>query len=231
MVLNSLYELSHATNLYIYVLDSSLSSDQLQSISTAIAERQLRPVAGPDHDISRMFSGSGAKPTTLPAPLPPSYDKVATVETNPPLYNESSTFDPPDTRSRKRKPSQDTVADSDTVWNKLEELEAMFNRQREQDVHAANQSLVIQELRAEVAELREQLVTCQKKYEDLEVEVAGLREAQAIADDGEAVELAEIRDDIEILGTRIDFVGRDDEFCKRIKEEIFDEMAARVKGG
>ncbi|EGU78930.1 hypothetical protein FOXB_10558, partial [Fusarium oxysporum f. sp. conglutinans Fo5176] len=207
---------------------------QLQSISTAIAERQLRPVAGPDHDVSRMFSGSGAKPTTLPAPLPPSYDKVATVETNPPLYNESSTFDPPDTRSRKRKPSQDAVANSDTVWNKLEELEAMFNRQREQDVHAANQSLVIQGLRGEVAELREQLATCQKKYEDLEVEVAGLREAQAIVDDGEAVELAEIRNDIESLETRIDFVERgnnDDEFCKRIKEEIFDETAARVKGG
>ncbi|RYC77637.1 hypothetical protein BFJ63_vAg19490, partial [Fusarium oxysporum f. sp. narcissi] len=129
---------------------------------------------------------------------------------------------------------QEAVADSDTVWNKLEQLEAMFNRQREQDVHAANQSLVIQELRVEVAELREQLATCEKKYEDLEVEVAGLREAQAIADDGEAVELAEIRDDIESLETRIDFVERgnnDDEFRKRIKEEIFDEMAARVKGG
>jgi predicted RNase H-like nuclease (RuvC/YqgF family) len=201
-----------------------------------------------------MFSGRGAKPTTLPAPLPPSYDKVASVETNPPLYNESSTFDPPDTRPRKRKLSQDVVADSATVRNNLKKLEAMFDRQREQDMHTANQSLVIQELRAEVAELREQsatyqkkfedleaevaglrkqVVTCQKKHEDLEVEVAGLREAQAIAEDGETVRLAEIWDDIESLGTRIDFVecgNNNDEFRESIKEEIFDEMAARVRG-
>jgi chromosome segregation ATPase len=136
--------------------------------------------------------------------------------------------------------------------NKLEKLEAMFNRQREQDVHATNQSPVIQELRAEVAKLREQLATCQKKHEDLEVEVAELREQLArgqkkhkdleaevgelrdIVDDGEGVELADIQDDIKSLETRIDFVERgkdDDELSKRIKEEIFDEMAARVKGG
>ncbi|KAM0337997.1 hypothetical protein ACHAPU_011474 [Fusarium lateritium] len=238
LVLNSLYELSHTTNLFIYILDSSLSSDQLQSISTAVAQRQLGPFAGPDHDVSRMFSGTGAKPTTLPAPLPPSYDKVASTGSNPPLYNEFLTFDPPATRSRKRKPSQDAVADSNTVWNKLEKLEVMFNRQREQDTHAAKQSLVIQELRAEVAELGKKLETCQKQCEDFEAQVAGLQEAQAIADDNETLELAELRYDISNLETRIDFVERgkdDDEFCKRIKEEIsndiFDEMAARVKGG
>jgi hypothetical protein len=160
MVLNSLYKLSHAKSLYIYILDSSLSLDQLQSISTAIAQRQLQPFAGRDHDVSRMFSGEGAKPTTLPAPLPPSYETVATAETYPPLYNnEPSTFYPLDTRPRKRKLSQDAAANSDIVLNKLEKLEAMFNRQREQDVHATNQSPVIQELRAEVAKLREQLAT------------------------------------------------------------------------
>ncbi|KAF4964422.1 hypothetical protein FZEAL_10871 [Fusarium zealandicum] len=233
-ILNSLYELSHITNLRIYIPDSALSLDQLNSISTAIEQQQLQPFSGPDYDISRMFSGSGAKVTILPAPLPPSYDKVATLEPSAPLYSESATFDPPNTRSRKRKPSQEVLADADAVWNKLQKLEAMINHRTAQDAQASSQSLLAQELRAEMAQLREQLASCQKKCADLEMEIAGLREAQANADDAEAVELADVREDIKTLESRIDFVERgkdDEELGNKIKVEIFEELVARVKGG
>lgn len=233
-ILDSLYELSHATDLRIYIPDSALSVDQLKSISTAIEKQQLQPFSGPDYDISRMFSGSGAKVTTLAAPLPPSYNKVASVQPSAPLYNVSATFDPPSTRSRKRKLSQEVLADADAIWNKLQKLEAMINHRTAQDDQARDQSLLIQVLRDEIALLREQLASCQKKCADLEVEVAGLRETQANADDTEAVELADMREDIKTLENRLDFVERgkdDEELGNKIKVEIFDELAARVKGG
>jgi hypothetical protein len=233
-ILDSLYELSHVTDLRIYIPDSALSLEQLKSISTAVEKQQLRPFSGPDYDISRMFSGSGAKVTTLAAPLPPSYDKVASVQSSAPLYNESATFDPPTTRSRKRKLSQEVLADADAIWNKLQKLEAMINHRTAQDDRARDQSLLIQVLRDEIAHLREQLASCQKKCTDLEIEVAGLRETQANADDSEAVELADMREDIKTLENRLDFVERgkdDEELGNKIKVEIFDELAARVKGG
>ncbi|WZH50121.1 uncharacterized protein QYS62_011360 [Fusarium acuminatum] len=233
-ILDSLYELSHVTDLRIYIPDSALSLEQLKTISTAVEKQQLRPFSGPDYDISRMFSGSGAKVTTLAAPLPPSYDKVASVQSSAPLYNESATFDPPTTRSRKRKPSQEVLADADAIWNKLQKLEAMINHRTAQDDRARDQSLLIQVLRDEIAHLREQLASCQKKCTDLEIEVAGLRETQANADDSEAVELADMREDIKTLENRLDFVERgkdDEELGNKIKVEIFDELAARVKGG
>ncbi|KAM0215235.1 hypothetical protein ACHAQD_008427 [Fusarium lateritium] len=229
LILNSLYELSHVTKLSIYIPDTSLSLDQLQSISTAITHQNLQPFSGPDYDISRMFSGSGAKATTLPAPLPPSYDKIAATEVNAPLYSEAATFDPPNTRSRKRKPSQEAVpdSDSDAVWKKLGRLEEIFTSRATQD------SLLIQELRADVIQLQDQLATYRTKNEELEMEVANLREVLATVNDGEIVELVEIRDDIKSMESRIDFIERgkdDDELGKKIKGEIFDEMAARVKG-
>ncbi|KAM5528229.1 hypothetical protein FOXYSP1_19498 [Fusarium oxysporum f. sp. phaseoli] len=222
-ILDSLYELSHVTNLRIYIPDTALSLDQLSSTSTAIAQRQLQPFSDADHDISRMFSGSGAKITTLPPPLLPSYDKVATVQSN-----------PPDTRSRKRKQSQEVLADANAIWNKLQKLEAMINHRPARDIQACDQSLLVQELRTEVADLRKQLTSCQKKCADLEIEVAGLREAQANVDDGEGVELAEMREDIKTLENRIDYVERgkdDEELGNKIKVDIFEELAARVMGG
>ncbi|KAG4277370.1 hypothetical protein FPRO04_14136 [Fusarium proliferatum] len=233
-ILDSLYELSHVMNLRIYIPNTALSLNQLNSTSTAIAKRQLQPFSNADHDISRMFSGRGAKITTLPPPLLPSYDKVTTVQSSAPLYTVSATCDPPDTRSRKRKQSQEVLADANAIWNKLQKLEAMINHRPARDIQACDQSLLVQELRAEVADLRKQLTSCQKKCADLEIEFAGLREAQANVDDGEGVELAEIREDIKTLENRIDYVERgkdDEELGNRIKVDIFEELAARVMGG
>ena len=226
-ILTSLYEISHVSKLRIYIPESALSIDQLDSLSTAIAQRKLEPFSDPDHDISRMFSGSGAKATTLPAPLPPSYDKVVSTAS---LYNESNTFDPPNTRSRKRQRSQEVLADSGAIWNKLQKLEALITH----STPTSDESLLVQELRAEMAQLKEQIATCQNRCTELELEVASLRETRFSVEENEAVELAEIREDIETLDNRIDFIerGKDDEaFGNKIKGEIFDELAGRVKGG
>jgi hypothetical protein len=225
-ILTSLYEISHVSKLRIYIPEPALSIDELDSLSTAIAQRKLQPFSDPDHDISRMFSGSGAKATTLPAPLPPSYDKVVSSA---PLYNESNAFDPPNTRSRKRQRSQEILPDSGAIWNKLQKLEALIQH----STPASDESLLVQELRAEVAQLKEHIATCQKRCTELELEVASLRETRANVEETEAVELAEIREDIETLDNRIDFIerGKDDEaFGNKIKGEIFDELAGRVKG-
>ncbi|KAF5696523.1 hypothetical protein FMUND_15663, partial [Fusarium mundagurra] len=120
------------------------------------------------------------------------------------LDSVSATFDPPDTRSRKRKQSQEVLADTNAIWNKLQKLEAMINHRPARDIQGCDQSLLVQELRAEVADLGKQLASCQKKCADLEIEVAGLREAQANVDDGGGVELAGIREDIKTLENRID---------------------------
>jgi hypothetical protein len=53
-------------------------------------------------------------------------------------------------------------------------------------------------------------------------------------DDGEGVELAEMREDIKTLENRIDYVERgkdDEELGNKIKVDIFAELAARVMGG
>ncbi|KAM0361960.1 hypothetical protein ACHAPK_011623 [Fusarium culmorum] len=173
-----------------------------------------------------MFSGSGAKATTLSAPLP-SYNEV-TPDANIPLYNESSSFDPPDTRLLKRKHNQEEAAGSDAAWTKLTQLEVVINSWIDRD---AKQSLLIQELRAEVTQLREQVSSHEKKHAELESEVTSLREAQDTADDND-VELAEIRDDIKTMEGKVDFIerGKDEEqFVARIKEEVLEELAPLVK--
>ncbi|KAM0539595.1 hypothetical protein ACHAO7_012027 [Fusarium culmorum] len=226
LILNSLYKLSCATSLHIYIPKASLSLDQLSSLSTAVARERLQPFSGPEYDLSRMFSGSGAKATTLSAPLP-SYNEV-TPDANIPLYNESSSFDPPDTRLLKRKHNQEEAAGSDAAWTKLTQLEVVINSWIDRD---AKQSLLIQELRAEVTQLREQVSSHEKKHAELESEVTSLREAQDTADDND-VELAEIRDDIKTMEGKVDFIerGKDEEqFVARIKEEVLEELAPLVK--
>jgi hypothetical protein len=218
-ILDSLYELLHTTSLCIYIPHDALSQHQLDSLGTAITQRQLQPFSGPDYDISRWFTGSGAKITTLPRLPPPSYNNATAAA---PLYNESTAFDSP-VISHKRKRSQEAVAASDAIWGKLLELEAIIHHPP-----------LVQELRAENAELRSLLARCEQKIVDLETEVAGLREAQDIAEDAECVELTEIRDDIKMLEMKIDFVARgkdDDELEHRLKGEVLDELVARISRG
>lgn len=180
VILDSLYELVKATSLHVYIPDDALSHDQLESLSSANIQ-ELSPCSGPDYDISRWFSGRGAKVTTLAKPPPPSYNKATVGQTDAPLYNESSTFDPP-TPSHKRKRSQDSIGKRDrelvpsntTIWDKLLELEAtVHNRTRPNTPD--DQSRHVQELQAEVAKLHTQLVICEKKALDRESEIANLQ--------------------------------------------------------
>lgn len=222
-ILDSLYELLHATSLRIYIPDDTLSLEQLDSISTAVTQQQLKPFSGPDFDISRLFTGVGAKVTTLPRPPPPSYNKAA-AQTNTPLYSESTTFDPP---THKRKRSQEASEKGGPIWAKLRELETIIQ-------HRAPQDMLIQEQRAQIVELQDKLVRCEKRVLDLEAEVAGLRQAQDDANDAESVELTELRDDVQTLEEKIDFVTRgkdDEEFKDRLKEEVLGELIVRISRG
>uniref|UniRef100_A0A4E9EM67 Uncharacterized protein n=1 Tax=Gibberella zeae TaxID=5518 RepID=A0A4E9EM67_GIBZA len=78
-ILDSLYELSHVTNLRIYIPNTALSLNQLNSTSTAIAQRQLQPFSDVDHDISRMFS--------VASPARPVHCKPLPRHTQPPIEN------------------------------------------------------------------------------------------------------------------------------------------------
>jgi uncharacterized coiled-coil protein SlyX len=222
-ILDSLHELLHKTSLRIYIPDNTLSSEQLDSISSTVSKQQLQPFSGPDFDISRLFTGVGAKATTLPRPPPPSYNKAA-AETNVPLYNESTTFDPP---THKRKRSLDASEKGDPILARLLELEKTIH-------HRAQQDTLIQEQNAQIGELREKLARYEKRFVDLEAEVAGLRQAHDDAHDAESLELIEIRDDVQTLDERIDFVARgkdDEEFKERLKEEVIGELILRLSQG
>ncbi|KAF4502790.1 Glutathione synthetase ATP-binding [Fusarium agapanthi] len=244
-VLDSLYELSHVTALRIYIQDSLLSLDQLNSISDRATKGLLEPFSGPEYDISRMFSGSGAKATKLSPPKPPSYEKATSSQ-------------PPSAPSYQRKrPRQDSPQGPDSisqVWDKLQKLESLFHNKvgeltaenaklrdqkpkpdesQAETARSTDQSLVIIELRAENAQLREEVERLKKRQEDLEVEVASLQTAQRSEKDTEEVAIIEIRDDIESLERRLSWVenGKDEYLMKQIKQEIFDELATRVLGG
>ncbi|KAM0084641.1 hypothetical protein ACKRZS_003135 [Fusarium odoratissimum] len=244
-ILDSLYELSRVTTLRIYIQDSLLSLDQLSSISDRVTKGQLEPFSGPEYDISRMFSGSGAKATKLAPPKPPSYEKATSSQ-------------PPSAPSYQRKrPRQDSLQGPDSisqVWDKLQKLESLFHSKvgeltaenaklRDQKLkpdesqaettQPTDQSQVIIELRAENARLREEVERLKNRQEDLEAEVASLQTTQRSEKDTEEVAIIEIRDDIESLERRLSWVenGKDEYFMKQIKQEIFDELATRVLGG
>ncbi|KAF4417150.1 hypothetical protein FACUT_12408 [Fusarium acutatum] len=243
-ILDSLYELSQVNVLRIYIQDSLLSLDQLISISDTVTKGQLEPFSGPDYDISRMFSGSGAKAAKLGPPKPPSYEKATSSQ-------------PPSAPSYQRKrPRQDSPQGPDVsqVWDKLQKLESLFHNKfgeltaenaklrdqkpkpdesQAETTQPTDQSQVVIELRAENAQLREEVEHLKKRQEDLEAEVASLQTAQRSEKDTEEVAIIEIRDDIESLERRLSWVenGKDEYFMKQIKQEIFDELATRVLGG
>ncbi|KAM0347010.1 hypothetical protein ACHAP4_011529, partial [Fusarium culmorum] len=86
-------------------------------------------------DNSRWFSEYGVKVTTLSKPPPPSYNTATIAQANTPLYNESTTFDPPAT-SHKCQRSQDLVdkpgciPSAAVVWARLLELQAVVQHRQ-----------------------------------------------------------------------------------------------------
>ncbi|KAF5022993.1 hypothetical protein F66182_4950 [Fusarium sp. NRRL 66182] len=207
-VLDSLYELSCVTSLRIYIQESLLSLDKLKFISEAVEQRQVKPSSDPDHVISRMFSGSGAKVTTITPPKPPSYEKATKLPPNAPPYN-------------RKRPRQDSQSDTfSQLWEKLSKLESKLV-----EVQADNA-----QLRIENTQLQDKFARLEKQHEDLEAQVAAL--SQANGDDIEEADMIEIRDDITSLDDRVTWIenARDEEYSKQIKEQIFEELAKRLNG-
>ncbi|KAM0318501.1 hypothetical protein ACHAPQ_010649 [Fusarium lateritium] len=240
-ILDSLYELTQATALRVYIQDSQLSKDNLQAISNQIEKHQLEPFSGPDYDISRMFSGEGGKVTTLTPLKPPSYENATSLQPpNPPSHK----------RKRPRTDTHEGPINITQIWDKLNKLESIIQEVQElraenvklqdqkqkpltEHVQQEDLSQVVLELRAENAQLREKVTLLEKRHEDLEAHVASLQTAQINQDDADEAASIEIREDITVLGHRVDFIEsyRDDDLITKIKEEVFDEIAKRIIGG
>ncbi|KAF4441580.1 hypothetical protein F53441_11984 [Fusarium austroafricanum] len=207
-VLDSLYELSCVTSLRIYIQESLLSLDELKSIRETVEQRQIKPSSDPDHDISRMFSGSGGKVATIAPPKPPSYEKATKLPPNAPPSN-------------RKRPRQDSQSDIFTqFWDKLNKLEAKVGELQADNAH----------LRVENIQLKDKVARLEKRCEGLETQAAL---SLGNGNDTEEATMIEIRDDIDSLNGRVTAIesGRDEEFSEQIKEEIFDELAKRLLGG
>ncbi|KAF9779073.1 hypothetical protein IL306_002760 [Fusarium sp. DS 682] len=231
-ILDSIYELCRVNTLRIYIQDSLLSIEKQHLVSDRVAKCQLKLFSGPEYDISRMFRGSGAKITNPALTKPPSYEKAASLQ--PPST-------PSSRRKRRRQDSPRGLDNNSPFWDKqqkqgsvvndniVEEQQAESAKPRDQKPELRESQAEILELRAENTQLREQVARWIKKQEELEAKVAMLQREQANETDADEAGLIEIRDDIDSLCLRVDYIedGRDKDFIKKMKQEIFEELAAR----
>ncbi|KAJ4003659.1 hypothetical protein NW752_011082 [Fusarium irregulare] len=260
-ILDSLRELSQVKALRIYIRDALLSLDQLVFIRDCISQRKLEPFSGPDYDISRMYSGGGAKATALAPPVPPSYEKAASLAPPvPPPYERKRSrqdSDPPPNNlsviwNKLRKLESMMAGAQEPTEIEKPQLELPDQVEKAPPMHQAD---LTENLNAENAQLRDQvmrlenkMLALQEKYESLEKkherlekeheslerDMLVLQETQNNANEQEDTTIIAMQDDIKALGDRTDYIerGKDDEdFAKKIKEDIFHELAARVACG
>ncbi|KAF4987547.1 hypothetical protein FGRMN_10299 [Fusarium graminum] len=239
-ILDSLYELSHVTALRIYLQDSP-SLEELKCISESVEQGQIEPFSDPDYDISRMFNGSGAKVASVAPPQPPSYEKATNLPSAPSY--------------KRKRPRQDSQPDNiSQLWDKLQKLESIIHevgelraensKLREQKPEPTSEksqlqdlSQVVQELRTENAQLHDKVALLEKKYDDLDKKYEDLETKVALSqfngNDTEEAVMIEIRDDIESLECRVTSIESaiEEDSTQQIKDEIFDDLAARILRG
>jgi hypothetical protein len=204
-ILDSIRELSCVTSLRIYIEESLLSVDELKLISEAVGNRQIQTSSDPNHDISRMFGGGGAKAVTIAPSEPPPYE--------PPSYENATQGAASSKRKRLR---QDNPPDVLTdILNKLKKLES-----------------VVGKLQADNAQLRVQNDQLRDKVTRLEKSFEGLEAAQSLANgnDADEVTILELQEDVNYLDGRVTFLesGRDEEFKEELKTEVAEEIARRI---
>jgi hypothetical protein len=213
IVLDKLRELSRALRMRIYVSEEVITAAQLTLIQDAISQRTLKPLFGPDIDVSRMFDGLGGRSVRLSLP-----QTVPAL----PTYDDATALPPPANPLERKRRRSDSDNDGDgRLWTKVLQLESIIMTENTQ-------------LRERIACLEGKVLTLQGKNEELEDKMAILERANNRRDDEEDTQLISMSDDIESLGKRVDFIerGKDDEaFADMIKGDIFGELAARVAGG
>ncbi|KAF4953812.1 hypothetical protein FSARC_12311 [Fusarium sarcochroum] len=252
-VLDSLCELSRVTALRVYIRDSLLSDDQLRSIRDEVHQRNLEPFSGPDYDISRMFAGNGAKATVLAPVAPPSYEKSTSLQPAPSYERKrprQNTIEGPkynvDEMWKRLCMLESTIAEireprAESTKPRDEKQELRDPQAQAENAEPVDQSQMVQKLSAENSQLRDR-VSCLEsklaalvdKHESLEREIAGLRDSQDATNYEEDAAVISIREDIKALEDRADYIERgkdDDDFAKKLKEEVFHELAARVSAG
>ncbi|KAK7429758.1 hypothetical protein QQZ08_003784 [Neonectria magnoliae] len=201
--------------------DAILSKDELQSISNGVNQGHLKPFLNPDHDISRMYGGNGAKITTLPDPKPPPY-----TEDEPPPPPNAPAYD----RKRARQSTDDERDSISQIWAELRTIHKR-DAMRTTAFEAVQQET--RELRADNATLREKLTALGKSHQDLEAEVAELKSAMMAMGDMKDAEKIEMQDDIMALINRVDYLDRgkdDDAFLERVTQDVLHELGTRLLG-
>ncbi|CAG7559458.1 unnamed protein product [Fusarium equiseti] len=188
------------------------------------------------------------KAASLAPPVPPPYErKRSRQDSDPPPNNLSVIWN----KLRKLESMMAGAQEPATGTAKLQpELQDQVEK-----VPSMDQADLTQKLSAENAQLRDQVTRLEnkmlaleekydslekkhegleKKHESLERDMLGLQETQNNANEQEDATIIAMQDDIKALGDRTDYIerGKDDEdFAKKIKEDIFNELAARVACG
>ena len=112
-----------------------------------------------------------------------------------------------------------------------QKLSAENAQLRDQVMRLENKMLALEEKYESLEKKHESL---EKEHESLERDMLLLQETQNNANEQEDTTIIAMQDDIKVLGERTDYIerGKDDEdFAKKIKEDIFHELAARVACG
>ncbi|KAL6916887.1 hypothetical protein ACHAPO_006767 [Fusarium lateritium] len=228
-VLDAIHELANITALSIYIKDSGTSTAQLQPVCDAVDSGVSLVV---QDDLVSMFSGTGAKIVTLPAPHadaphqelpPPSYDQTEPPPPHAPIFE-----------SRKRRrlkddPRDERDEDIALIWAQLETMQARYGA----EIKALREENL--DLREEVDDLRKQVTASEKRHKDLKEEFDALETRTEIKADELGEELGEemdikildARSEIQDLAENVKFMREDvdqDRLVDRVKYKVLEHI-------
>ncbi|RGP61097.1 hypothetical protein FLONG3_10652 [Fusarium longipes] len=236
-VLDAIHELANTTAFLVYIKNSSPSKAQLQSVCDVVSRGVSLVI---QDDIASLYSGTGAKIVTLPAPHttslqclpqqcpphteapPPSYDQTEPPPPHAPLY---------DSRKRRRLKDDRDERDEDIalIWAQLETIQARYGA----EIKALREENL--DLREEVDDLRKQVAASDKRHRDLKEEFDALEARTEIKGDelGDEldVKILDARSEIQDLADSVKCVREDvdqDRLVDRVKYKVLDHIRASL---
>jgi FtsZ-binding cell division protein ZapB len=228
-VLDAIHELANITALLIYIKDSGTSTTQLQPVCDAVGNGVSLVV---QDDLVSMYSGTGAKIVTLPAPhtdapseelAPPSYDQTEPPPPHAPIFE-----------SRKRRRLKDDTRDERDedialIWAQLETMQARYGA----EIKALREENL--DLREEVDDLRKQVAASDKRHKDLKEEFDALETRTEIKGDelGDEmdIKIIDARSEIQDLAESVKSVREDvdqDRLVDRVKYKVLEHIRASL---
>ncbi|KAH7262822.1 hypothetical protein BKA59DRAFT_39811 [Fusarium tricinctum] len=217
IVLDAVRQLANATSFSIYIEALALSNTQLQSVRDVISQG-LVPVC--NDDLASMYGGSGAKIINIPVdPMllpPPTYDETEPPPPSAPIYD----------RKRYRKDSRDERnEDVALIWAQLTMMQNN-DAQRMKELKREND-----DLKYELAELRDKFTTLLARQKNLEEEFGALETSTQLRmedlGDEMSVKMTELNDDTQALSLRVDHIEEEhdeDELVDKVKDRVLDHL-------